>query len=98
MSIHAVEAPSRESKTRQKEETGQPWNVLVFDDPVNLMEYVTRVIIRIFGYSKEKAEEMMMQVHLEGKSVVWSGGREKAEMYVQQLHTAQLHANLEKSS
>ena len=75
-----------------------PWNVVVFDDPVNLMEYVTRVIVKIFGYSKAQAEEMMMQVHEQGKSVVWSGGREKAEMYVQQLHTAQLHASLEKSS
>ncbi|MDB4618310.1 MAG: ATP-dependent Clp protease adapter ClpS [Akkermansiaceae bacterium] len=98
MSISAVEAPSRKSETRQKEQTDQPWNIVVFDDPVNLMEYVTRVIVKIFGYSKAQAEEMMMQVHQQGKSVVWSGGREKAEMYVQQLHTAQLHASLEKSS
>jgi ATP-dependent Clp protease adaptor protein ClpS len=98
MSISAVEAPTRESKTSKKEKLDSPWSVVVFDDPVNLMEYVTRVIIRIFGYSKTQAEEMMMQVHHQGKSTVWSGGREKAEMYVQQLHTAQLHASLEKSS
>lgn len=98
MSISAVEAPSRKSETRQKDQTDKPWNVVVFDDPVNLMEYVTRVIVKVFGYSKAQAEEMMMQVHEQGKSVVWSGGREKAEMYVQQLHTAQLHASLEKSS
>lgn len=97
MRIFAVEAPSRKSETRPIEQVGQPWNVVVFDDPVNLMDYVTRVIVQIFGYSQEQAGEMMIQVHKQGKSVVWSGGREKAEMYVQQLHTAQLHASLEKS-
>lgn len=96
--ICAVDAPARESKTRTKEKVDTPWNVIVFDDPVNLMEYVARVIIRIFGYSREKAEELMMEVHKNGQSTVWSGGREKAEMFVQQLHTAQLHASLEKSS
>ena len=96
--IRAVEAPARESETRTKEKIDLPWNVVVFDDPVNLMEYVARVMIKIFGYSREKAENLMMQIHHDGKSTVWSGGREKAEMYVQQLHTAQLHASLEKSS
>lgn len=96
--MKAVDAPARETKTRTQEKVDAPWNVIVFDDPVNLMEYVARIIVRIFGYSREKAEELMMEVHKNGKSTVWSGGREKAEMYVQQLHTAQLHASLEKSS
>jgi ATP-dependent Clp protease adaptor protein ClpS len=61
------------------------------------MEYVSRVLIRIFGFSKEKAEELMMAVHQRGQAVVWSGNREKAEMYVNQLHSAQLHATLEKA-
>ncbi|MGJ8697840.1 MAG: ATP-dependent Clp protease adapter ClpS [Verrucomicrobiaceae bacterium] len=96
--MNAVDAPARESKTRTKEKVDAPWNVVVLDDPVNLMEYVARVLMRIFGYSREKAEELMMAVHQQGKAVVWSGGREKAEMYVQELHIAQLHATLQKSS
>jgi ATP-dependent Clp protease adaptor protein ClpS len=71
-----------------------PWNVTVFDDPVNLMAYVTKVLMRIFGYPKAKAEEMMMTVHKKGKCIVWSGERELAELYVQQLHSAQLKASM----
>ena len=96
--MNAVDAPSRESATKKKEKTATPWNVVVLDDPVNLMEYVARVLMRIFGFSREKAEELMLAVHQKGKAVVWSGGREKAERYVQELHGSQLHATLEKSS
>ena len=71
-----------------------PWQVIVFDDPVNLMGYVTLVLRRIFGYSEEKATELMMQVHETGKSIVWSGAREEAELYVQQLHSYQLNASM----
>ena len=95
--MNAVEAPVHDPKTRTHQKTERPWQVVVLDDPVNLMEYVSRVLIRIFGFSKEKAEELMMAVHQQGKAVVWTGGREKGEMYVNQLHSAQLHATLEKS-
>ncbi|MDA7886953.1 ATP-dependent Clp protease adapter ClpS [Akkermansiaceae bacterium] len=95
--MNAVDAPAHQTKTRSKEKTDKPWQVIVLDDPVNLMEYVSRVLIRIFGFSKEKAEELMMAVHQRGQAVVWSGNREKAEMYVNQLHSAQLHATLEKA-
>ncbi len=95
--MNAVQAPTRKSETRSKDQVDKPWQVIILDDPVNLMEYVARVIVKIFGYSREKAEEMMMAVHQRGKAVVWTGGREKAEMYVNQLHSAQLHATLEKS-
>jgi ATP-dependent Clp protease adaptor protein ClpS len=71
--------------------------VVVLDDPVNLMEYVSRVLTNIFGFSREKAEELMMAVHQKGRAVVWSGNREKAEMYVNQLHSAQLHATLDRA-
>lgn len=75
-----------------------PWNVIVYDDPVNLMHFVTLVLQRVFGYPKEKAETLMMEVHNLGQSVVWTGVREKAELYVQQLQSHQLLAAMKKSS
>jgi ATP-dependent Clp protease adaptor protein ClpS len=74
-----------------------PWNVVVHNDPVNLMSYVTLVFRRVFGFSKEKAEEHMLEVHHKGRSIVWSGGRERAELYVQQLHGYLLLATMERA-
>jgi ATP-dependent Clp protease adaptor protein ClpS len=74
-----------------------PWNVVVHDDPVNLMGYVTYVLMKIFGYDEKKAAILMMQVHKQGRSIVWTGQREKAEFYVQQLQSHQLKTSLEKS-
>ena len=74
-----------------------PWNVVVHDDPVNLMGYVTLVLMKIFGYDETKATILMMQVHQLGKSIVWSGEREKAEFYVQQLQAHQLKSTMEKA-
>ncbi|MGE9267066.1 MAG: ATP-dependent Clp protease adaptor ClpS [Verrucomicrobiales bacterium] len=98
MTENAVESPVRDPRTQQVTQTDDPWQVIVLDDPVNLMEYVTRMLIRIFGFSREVAEKKMMEVHNQGRSVVWAGGKEKAEMYVQELHRAQLKALIEKSS
>lgn len=75
-----------------------PWNVIVLNDPINLMNYVTMVFMRVFGYAREKAERHMLEVHNKGRSLVWSGGREQAEHYVHQLHSYQLMAHMEKSS
>jgi ATP-dependent Clp protease adaptor protein ClpS len=75
-----------------------PWLVIVHNDPVNLMSYVTMVFRKVFGWGRDRAERHMMEVHVRGKSVVWSGGREKAELYVQQLHGYLLLATLEKST
>ncbi len=83
--------------TKQKTKSSTPWQVIVFDDPVNLMPYVTRVFQRVFSYPKEKAEYHMTEVHQLGKSLLWTGDRERAEVYVQQLHTYQLKASLQKS-
>ena len=85
--------------TRTEEATSLdvPWNVVVHDDPVNLMGYVTLVIMKIFGYDEKKATVLMMQVHKLGRSIVWSGEREKAEFYVQQLQSHQLKTSLEKA-
>jgi ATP-dependent Clp protease adaptor protein ClpS len=88
----------------QLEETGTdvsldvPWNVIVLNDPINLMNYVTMVFMRVFGYAREKAERHMLEVHNKGRSLVWSGGHEQAEHYVHQLHSYQLMAHMEKSS
>lgn len=79
-------------------ELDQPWNVIVFNDPVNLMGFVTMILRRIFGYSEEKATQLMLEVHHLGRSVVWTGTREKAELYVQQLQYHQLLAAMEKAS
>ncbi len=85
--------------TRTEEETSVdvPWNVIVHDDPVNLMQYVTFVLMKLFGYDESKATILMMQVHKLGRSIVWSGEREKAEFYVQQLQAHQLKTSLEKA-
>ena len=88
----------KRSKTQTVTRKETPWNVVVFDDPVNLMEYVVLVFKRVFGYSAAKANRMMLEVHEQGRSIVWTGGREKGEFYVQQLHGLQLRATLEKAS
>lgn len=75
----------------------EPWNVIIFDDPVNYMSFVTMVLRRVFGYSETKATELMLQVHQRGKSIVWSGVRERAEFYVQQLQSYQLLAAMKKA-
>jgi len=93
-----VEAPAREKETRSEEELDLPWQVVVHNDPVNLMTYVTMVFQRVFGYPREKAERHMLEVHHKGRSILWSGMRERAELYVQQLHGYLLLATLEKIS
>jgi ATP-dependent Clp protease adaptor protein ClpS len=73
----------------------RPWKVIVWNDPINLMSYVTLVIQKLFGYSKEKATRLMMDVHTKGKAVVTSGPREKAELDVFRLHEYGLWATME---
>lgn len=88
------------TKDQQKSKTlkSRPWSVIVLNDPVNLMAYVTMVFKKVFGYSQAKAETLMMEVHTQGKSIVWTGSREKAEFYVQQLHAWQLQTTMEKAT
>jgi ATP-dependent Clp protease adaptor protein ClpS len=80
-----------DSKTRR----ARPWNVIVLNDPITLMSYVTMVFQKLFGYPKHHAEQLMMEVHRKGRSIVWTGDRERAELYVQQLHAYHLLAKLE---
>jgi ATP-dependent Clp protease adaptor protein ClpS len=74
-----------------------PWITVVWNDPVNLMSYVTHVFRQYFGYPRSKAEKLMMQVHTEGRAVVSSGGREEMERDVQAMHGYGLWATMEKS-
>jgi ATP-dependent Clp protease adaptor protein ClpS len=73
-----------------------PWDVVVWDDPVNLMSYVVWVFRTLFGYPEEEATRLMLQVHNEGRAVVDSGPREQAEMSAFRLHHHGLWATLEK--
>ena len=75
-----------------------PWNVVVHNDPITKMNYVTMVFRRVFGYSRERSEQHMLEVHHMGRSILWSGERERAEMFIQELHTFQLLATLERAS
>ena len=86
-----------EEETKTRDETQTPWNVVVHNDPVNLMSYVTRIFQLVFGFPKVRAEKHMMEVHRLGRSIVWTGERERAEAYVQQLHGHLLLATIEKS-
>jgi ATP-dependent Clp protease adaptor protein ClpS len=86
-----------EQETRTEEAVDVPWNVVVHNDPVNLMSYVTRVFEKVFAYPRERAERHMLEVHQKGRSIVWTGVRERAEAYVEQLHGYLLLATLEKS-
>lgn len=86
------------TKKREAAALDVPWNVVVHDDPVNLMGYVTWVLMKIFGYDEKRAAVLMLQVHQLGRSVVWTGQREKAEFYVQQLQAHQLQTSLERAS
>jgi len=72
----------------------RPWITIVWDDPVNLMSYVTYVFITVFGFSKDRATELMLKVHNEGKAVVSTGSREEMERDVQRLHEFGLWATL----
>ena len=74
----------------------QGWNVVVWDDPVNLMSYVVYVFRRIFGFSSERATRHMLEVHRQGRSIVITEDREQAEHHVSRLHLAGLQATMER--
>lgn len=85
-----------ESELDEAVEADRPWIVLVWNDPINLMSYVTLVFQKLFGYSLEKATELMLDVHEKGRAVVASGSREEAEMHVFHLHEHSLWATMER--
>ena len=75
-----------------------PWIVLVWNDQINLMSYVAFVFQKLFGYSKEKADALMLDVHHKGRAVVSSGSREKAELDVFRLHEHGLWATMQQDA
>lgn len=75
-----------------------PWKVIVWNDPINLMTYVTFVLQKLFGYTHEKAHKLMLDVHYKGKAVVSHGAREKAELDVFRLHEHGLWATMEQDN
>jgi ATP-dependent Clp protease adaptor protein ClpS len=88
-----VEQPSSSEVT----DVDRPWLVIVWNDPINLMSFVTYVFQKLFGYSKEKATRLMLDVHEKGRAVVSSGPRERAELDVFRLHEHGLWATMEQS-
>jgi ATP-dependent Clp protease adaptor protein ClpS len=77
-------------------DTDRPWIVLVWNDPINLMSYVTLVLQKLFGYSLEKATALMLDVHHKGRAVVSNGSRERAELDVYRLHEHGLWATMQR--
>ena len=86
-----------ETDERTKTKTASPWNVVVHDDPINLFSYVTRVFMDVLAYAKPKAHQLTLEVHNDGKSVVWTGAREKAELYCSKLQAFHLLTTVERS-
>lgn len=91
-----ADKPYTESDTDTLVATESPWQVIVLNDPVNLMSYVVLVFRRVFGYDEDTARKHMKEVHEQGRSILWSGERETAENYVHELHKWQLNALLER--
>jgi ATP-dependent Clp protease adaptor protein ClpS len=89
------EETSVDRSSEEDAATDSPWVTLVWDDPVNLMSYVTYVFQKLFGYDEPKATKLMMQVHEEGKAVVSAGSRESMEIDVSKLHAAGLWATMQ---
>ncbi|MDX1620799.1 MAG: ATP-dependent Clp protease adapter ClpS [Nitriliruptorales bacterium] len=88
----------QEADTSDLVEEDPPWDVLVWDDPVNLMSYVVYVFRKVFGYPEPIARKLMLEVHNKGRALVASEPREQAEMYVHQLHQHGLQATMQRSS
>ena len=89
-----VSLPDTETETR----LDRIWNVIVWDDPINLMAYVVYVFQKVFGMSEQLATRHMLEVHKEGRSLLTSCEREKAELFVSRLHRYGLQATLEKQT
>ena len=93
-----VPEPVVERETRSASRLAPTFWVICWNDPVNLMAYVTHVFMKIFGWDKVKAEKHMLEVHEKGKSVLKRESLEKAEFYVHQLQKYTLHATLERDA
>ena len=90
-------SPTTDQRNQYRIAPLTPWATIVWNDPVNLMTYVTHVFMTHFGYDHEKAERLMLQVHNEGRSAVSQGGREQMERDVQAMQGYGLWATMEKA-
>lgn len=101
MSVPTI-TPQREASADQQTdevaEADRPWVTVVWNDPVNLMSYVTHVLMKVFGYPKDKATKLMLDVHHKGKAVVSSGPRERMEGDTATLHGYGLWATVQHDS
>ncbi len=88
-------APAQLDRPETEELVDRPWVTIVWNDPVNLMSYVAFVLMELFGYSKDKATELMLAVHHEGRAVVSNGTREQMESDVARCHAKGLWATLQ---
>jgi ATP-dependent Clp protease adaptor protein ClpS len=95
----ATAVPTEVERPETSEATAPelPWLVIVWNDPINLMTYVTYVFQKLFGYSRAKAHKLMLDVHYKGRAVVSSGPKERAELDVARLHQHGLWATMEHS-
>ena len=100
--LSAPAEPGIEERTEEKADEAvladTPWQTIVWNDPVNLMSYVTYVFQKLFGYDKAKATALMLDVHHKGRATVSSGSREKVEGDVARLHAAGLWATMQRAS
>ena len=97
MVVSAAPAEVEVPRSADNPVSDKPWVTIVWNDPVNLMSYVTYVFTKYFGYEKKKAEKLMLEVHNDGKSVVSHGSREEMERDVQAMHEYGLWATVVKS-
>lgn len=88
--------PDLDERTSETVDEDRPWVVIVWNDPINLMSYVSFVFQKLFGYTKERADTLMLAVHEDGRAVVSSGPREKAEIDVFRLHEHGLWATMQR--
>lgn len=87
--------PAQLERPDVEEVVDRPWVAIVWNDPINLMSYVTHVLMELFGYSRDKATQLMLAVHHEGRAVVSNGTREQMEADVARLHAKGLWATLQ---
>ncbi|GIL31108.1 ATP-dependent Clp protease adapter ClpS [Actinocatenispora comari] len=87
--------PVEETEVAERPAVDRPWVTVVWDDPVNMMTYVTWVFVKLFGYPKPKAEKLMLDVHTKGRATVSTGARERMEFDASRLHSYGLWATVE---
>lgn len=93
-----VAVPVHDPDVSEQVDIDRPWDVIVWDDPVNLMSYVVMVFKKVLGHSDAMARKLMLEVHQRGRALVASEPIEQAEFYVQQLQSHGLHATIQRAS